>query len=152
MATRKGYRTTVASSPASPGRRLTLAGIIAIGADTALNAGGMWAVVLNLNDTDTYQMFAKSFDFGSTSMRMLPALLIALALGYVLCIAPHKLWHYDGEQQQQTRRRIAAFVAAAGGWYTTYLFIAAIGVPGLWAYAVSAGCEWLLFEFKREIL
>jgi hypothetical protein len=97
------------------GSQLTVGGVIAIIVDTALNGGGMWSVVLGLNNTDTYDMFHKALELGpkplatpaageavaaaggavvaAGSMPMLPALGIALALGFVLSIAPHKLWH-----------------------------------------------------------
>jgi hypothetical protein len=72
--------------PSSPG------GIVAIIVDTILNGGGMWSVVLHLDKTESYEMFAKSFELDG-KMSMLPALAISLALGYVLAIAPHQLWH-----------------------------------------------------------
>jgi hypothetical protein len=67
-------------------------GITAIIIDTVLNGGGMWSVVLHLDNTDSYEMFAKSFELDG-KMSMLPALAISLALGYILTIAPHQLWH-----------------------------------------------------------
>jgi hypothetical protein len=95
------------------GAQLTVGGVIAVLADTVLNGGGMWSVVLGLNNTDTYDMFHKALELGpkpsataaageavaaaataaSGGMPMLPALGIALALGFILAIAPHKLWH-----------------------------------------------------------
>jgi hypothetical protein len=97
------------------GAQLTVGGVIAVVADTVLNGGGMWSVVLGLNNTDTYDMFHKALELGpkplataaaggavavaggavaaAGSMPMLPALGIALALGFILSIAPHKLWH-----------------------------------------------------------
>jgi hypothetical protein len=93
------------------GGRLTIGGVIAVVTDTVLNGGGMWSVVLGLDNTDTYDMFHKALELGpkpsataaageavaavatAGSMPMLPALGIALALGFILAIAPHKLWH-----------------------------------------------------------
>jgi hypothetical protein len=70
----------------------SIGGIVAIGVDTILNAGGMWSVVLNLDNTDSYEMFAKSLQLGE-KMNMIPALVIALVLGFFLAIGPHLLWH-----------------------------------------------------------
>ena len=158
----KGYRPSPDAAPSGDTARVTVSGIIAVSVDTILNAGGMWAVVMNLNNTDSYTMFAKSLDFshslsdpaaGTGEMRMLPALGIALALGYVLSIAPHKLWHRSGfGDAQQTRRRIASVVAAIGGWYTTWLFVQVVAGGGVVQLVVSLLIEWLLFEFKREVL
>lgn len=155
MAARKGYAPRDGAVERGDGPPLTVNGILAVAVDTVLNGGGMWAVVLNLNDTDSYQMFAKSLNFGAEGqMRMLPALGIALALGFVLSIAPHKLWKSaeSAGHTQRTRRRLASVVAAAGGWYTTWLFIQAVAVGGVAGLVVSVIIEWLLFEFKREAL
>lgn len=87
------------------GVKLTVGGIVAIAADTILNGGGMWSVVLGLNNTDTYKMFyggmvgpTKAAAAGAVvanpgSMPMLVYLAIAIGLGFLLSIAPHKLWH-----------------------------------------------------------
>jgi hypothetical protein len=72
--------------------RGSVGGIVAILADTVLNGGGMWSVVLNLDNTESYTMFAKSLNLGG-KMNMLPALVISLILGFVLAVAPHLLWH-----------------------------------------------------------
>jgi hypothetical protein len=153
VAARKSYAGRAAATDGD-GPHLTVGGVVSIAIDTVLNAGGMWAVVLNLNGTDSYQMFAKSLDFGGGQMRMLPALGIALALGFILAIAPHKLWKSaeGAGQAQHTRRRLASLVAAAGGWYTTWLFVQAVAVGGVAGLVVSLLVEWLLFEFKREVL
>jgi hypothetical protein len=156
MAARKSYARRAPAADegdvAGDARRVTMGGIIAIGVDTVLNAGGMWTYVMGLNNTDSYEMFVKSLG-ASGDMRGIPALLIALALGLVLSIAPHKLWHRSGfGGTQETRRRIAAIVAGAGGWVTTWLFIQAVGLRGPVGLVVSLAIEWLLFEFKREVL
>lgn len=87
------------------GARLTIGGIVAVLADTLLNGGGMWSVVLGLNNTDTYKMFEGGMRATATTaattpspvttgtMTMLPYLVVALVLGFILAIAPHKLWH-----------------------------------------------------------
>ena len=156
MAVRKSYAARRAGEEGEAAigeaKRITLAGIVAIGVDTALNAGGMWTYVLGLDKTDSYEMFVKSLSL-SGDMRGLPALGIALALGFVLSVAPHKLWHRMGfGGNQETRRRIAAIVAGLGGWITTWLFVQAIGLGGVVGVVVSLAVEWLLFEFKREAL
>ena len=51
-----------------------------------------------------------------------------------------------------TRRRIAAIVAQLGGWYTTWLFVQALGGDNLVGFSISIGLEWLLFEFKKSAL
>jgi hypothetical protein len=73
-------------------RRGSVPGIVAIAVDTVLNGGGMWSVVLNLDDTQSYRMFATSLSLDG-KMNPLPALAISLGLGFILAIAPHLLWH-----------------------------------------------------------
>lgn len=73
-------------------RRGSVPGIVAIIVDTVLNGGGMWSVVLNLDDTQSYRMFATSLSLDG-KMNPLPALAISLGLGFILAIAPHLLWH-----------------------------------------------------------
>lgn len=86
----------------APGSRLTVGGIAALAGDTILNGAGMWSVVLGLNNTNVYEMFEASMRHaGKTTaaaasagfMPMLPYLVIALVLGFILAIAPHKLWN-----------------------------------------------------------
>lgn len=66
-------------------------GWIAILVDTFLNAGGIWPMVKVLDNAPTWIMLKESMnlqgDIGS-----LPALIVALALGYLLSVAPHRLW------------------------------------------------------------
>ena len=59
--------------------------------DALLNAGGLWSIVLKLDNTESYKMLASALSLGE-DMRLIPALLIALALGAWLSIAPHDLW------------------------------------------------------------
>lgn len=80
------------------GAKLTIGGVVAVLADTVLNGGGMWSVVLGLNNTDTYAMFAGGMGQGvgkvaSQGTPMLPYLVISLILGFLLALAPHNLWH-----------------------------------------------------------
>ena len=56
------------------------------------------------------------------------------------------------DEPSSTRRRIAAVAAAAGGWVTTWLCVDAVGLHGVAGVAVATVIEWLLFEFKREVL
>lgn len=72
--------------------RADIYGWAAIVVDTLLNAGGIWGLVLGLDNTETYAMVSKSLDLGQ-KMNMLPAMIIALVLGFVLAVAPHRLWH-----------------------------------------------------------
>lgn len=66
-------------------------GVAAILVDSLLNAGGMWVWVLNIDGTEAYKMLAQALALGE-SMRLVPALLICLALGFALAVAPHQLW------------------------------------------------------------
>ena len=66
-------------------------GWVSFVSDALLNAGGLWAFVLALDATETYQMLAAGLNLGD-EMRLLPALAIALALGAWLSLAPHQLW------------------------------------------------------------
>jgi len=66
-------------------------GWISIIVDTLLNAGGIWPMVKVLDNAPTWIMLKESMglegDLGS-----LPALIVALVLGYLLSVAPHRLW------------------------------------------------------------
>ena len=167
MAARKSYRAAQVpaddSGEMSEARRVTVAGVIAIAVDTVLNAGGMWSVVLNMDKTESYKMFAGGLgsspphppltEMPGADMQMLPALGIALALGLGLALIPHKLWHYTGANDaQRARRRIAAVVAGLGGWYTTWMCIQVLFGFNVVSFILSLVVEWGLFEFKREIL
>ena len=68
-------------------------GWVAIIIDMLLNAGGLWAIVLNLDNTDSYKMLVTTLQIGGSEMRLIPALVVALGLGLLLAIAPHQLWH-----------------------------------------------------------
>jgi hypothetical protein len=64
---------------------------MAIVADTFLNAGGIWPSIQLLDKAPSWIMLKEGMgligDIGK-----LPALIVALALGYLLAVAPHRLW------------------------------------------------------------
>lgn len=66
-------------------------GWIAIAADTLLNAGGIWPMVKVLDNAPTWIMLKESMQLQGEIGR-LPALIVALVLGYLLSVAPHRLW------------------------------------------------------------
>jgi hypothetical protein len=66
-------------------------GWIAIGLDTLLNAGGIWPMVQVLDKAPSWIMLKESMGMDG-DMGKLPALVVALVLGYLLSIAPHRLW------------------------------------------------------------
>lgn len=68
-----------------------ISGWLAIAADTVTNAGGLWVVVLALDKTASYKMLAQGLGLGE-SMRLLPALIIALLLGLWLAVEPYRMW------------------------------------------------------------
>jgi hypothetical protein len=141
---------TSKARPAGERARFDGLGLFAFVADTALNAGGMWAAILQLDSTESYKMFATALQLGD-DMRMLPALLLALALGAALAWAPQKLWQDPDAEGFMTRRRAAAVVAQLGGWYTTWAFLAAMLGASLMTFGVSVALEWLMVELKRGL-
>lgn len=66
-------------------------GWIAIWIDTGLNAGGIWPFVQNLDKTPSWVMLVQAMGLDG-ELRKLPALIVALALGYLLSVAPHRFW------------------------------------------------------------
>lgn len=66
-------------------------GWIAIVADTLLNAGGIWPMVKVLDNAPTWIMLKESMGLEG-KIGSLPALIVALILGYLLSVAPHRLW------------------------------------------------------------
>lgn len=66
-------------------------GWIAIAVDTFLNAGGIWPMVKVLDNAPTWIMLKESMGLEGDLGR-LPALIVALVLGYLLSVAPHRLW------------------------------------------------------------
>lgn len=72
-------------------RRWKALPILAIIFDSVLNGGGLWAFVLRLEATQSWQMLVGGLGLES-ELRLLPALIIALAFGFALSIAPHLLW------------------------------------------------------------
>ena len=65
-------------------------GWVAVGLDTLLNAGGLWPVAKGLSATPVWVMLAESLGL-EKQMSALAALIIALALGFVLSALPHRL-------------------------------------------------------------
>lgn len=66
-------------------------GWVAIVADTFLNAGGIWPAVQTLDKAPSWIMLKEGMGLAGDLGR-LPALIVALALGYLLAVAPHRLW------------------------------------------------------------
>lgn len=66
-------------------------GWIAILLDTLLNAGGIWPMVQVLDKAPSWIMLKESMGMDG-DMGKLPALVVALILGYLLSVAPHRLW------------------------------------------------------------
>lgn len=65
-------------------------GWVAVAIDTVLNAGGMWAYVLKIDDTPSYKMIAVTFDM-QPQMAAVWALVLAVVLGFLLSWGPHRL-------------------------------------------------------------
>lgn len=72
-------------------RRGDLLGWGAIIVDTFLNAGGMWPYILRFDQTPSWAMLVNALGLDG-DMRKVPALVIALSLGAVLSVLPHRLW------------------------------------------------------------
>jgi hypothetical protein len=66
-------------------------GWIAIFVDTLLNAGGIWPGVLTLDKAPSWIMLKDSIGLAG-DMGRFPALAVALVLGYLLSVAPHRFW------------------------------------------------------------
>lgn len=66
-------------------------GWIAILIDTFLNAGGIWPMVKVLDNAPTWIMLKESMNLQG-DIGQIPALIVALVLGYLLSVAPHRLW------------------------------------------------------------
>jgi hypothetical protein len=66
-------------------------GWLAVAADTFLNAGGIWPMVQTLDKAPSWIMLKEGMGLVG-DIGKLPALIIALALGYLLAVAPHRLW------------------------------------------------------------
>jgi hypothetical protein len=59
--------------------------------DTIVNAAGLWTGILNFDDTQVWTMLQQGLGIQG-DMAGIPALLVALAAGFILSIAPHSLW------------------------------------------------------------
>jgi hypothetical protein len=66
-------------------------GWIAILLDTLLNAGGIWPMVQTLDKAPSWIMLKESMGLAG-EVGKIPALIVALVLGYLLAVAPHRLW------------------------------------------------------------
>lgn len=58
--------------------------------DGLTNAGGIWPALLRLDNTSMWRMWVVSFGLGD-GMHELPALVLALVMGFLLAIAPHAM-------------------------------------------------------------
>jgi hypothetical protein len=59
--------------------------------DTLLNAGGLWPYVTRVADTPTAKMIVEAFGLRGT-MGHVSAFLLTLVAGYMLAVAPHRIW------------------------------------------------------------
>lgn len=59
--------------------------------DTLLNAGGIWPYARNLSASPPAIMIREAFALSGT-MSAVTVFVIALIIGYLLAIAPHRLW------------------------------------------------------------
>ena len=59
--------------------------------DTLFNGGGMWPYLHKADKTPSWTMLAEGLNLGK-DMHNLPALVIALVLGFLLAVAPHWIW------------------------------------------------------------
>lgn len=59
--------------------------------DTLLNAGGIWPYARNLAASPPAVMIREAFALSGT-ISAITVFIIALAIGYLLAIAPHRLW------------------------------------------------------------
>lgn len=66
-------------------------GMVCIIVDTLFNGGGLWGGFQQLDQTQAWQMLATSFGLAS-QIKAMPAMIIALVVGFLLSVAPHKLW------------------------------------------------------------
>jgi hypothetical protein len=66
-------------------------GLLCLGIDTIFNAGGIWAPIQNMDKTESWKMLVGALNL-TPELRQVPALVIALAVGALLSVAPHRLW------------------------------------------------------------
>jgi hypothetical protein len=83
---------TVAKRDILSGKSDVLGGA-AVLIDTLLNAGGLWPYTQKMDHTPTWIMFTQSVGLDGT-LRSIPALGIAIAIGFLLSAAPHLLWRH----------------------------------------------------------
>lgn len=72
-------------------RRDGVVGGAAVLFDTLLNAGGIWPYARNIAASPPAVMIMEAFALRDT-MGAVPAFIIALVAGYLLAVAPHRLW------------------------------------------------------------
>jgi len=68
-------------------------GLIAVAIDTLLNAGGLYPYMSRLDKTPTWTMLVTSFQLDG-ELRAVPALVLALLIGFLLSAAPTWLWRH----------------------------------------------------------
>lgn len=73
-------------------RRDGVVGGAAVLFDTLLNAGGIWPYARNIAHSPPALMLMEALALRDT-MGSIPALLVALVAGYLLAVAPHRLWN-----------------------------------------------------------
>lgn len=66
---------------------------LAVVVDSAINAGGIWPLVLRFEDTPTWRMFATALEL-DPRFALVPALVVSLALGFWLAAAPERIWRW----------------------------------------------------------
>jgi hypothetical protein len=72
-------------------------GGVAVAFDTLLNAGGIWPYTRAIAFSPPAVMLTEAFALHDT-MGSIPALVIAVVAGYLLAIAPHRLWKAAGRR------------------------------------------------------
>lgn len=70
--------------------RPTLVGALALLFDVALNAGGVYAFVRRIGETPTGLMLSDVF--GGSAIGPIPAMIVALVVGFLIAAAPEELW------------------------------------------------------------
>lgn len=66
--------------------------VTALGMDVAINAGGLYVVMLNLDQTPTWRAFAGGLGLSGGDMSNWAALAASCIVGLVLAAAPEALW------------------------------------------------------------
>ena len=66
-------------------------GLFCIVIDTVFNGGGLWGAVQHLDKAASWKMLSEGLQV-SSAIQPTPAMIISVAGGFVLSIAPHLLW------------------------------------------------------------